>query len=62
MGGWGVCVSYAFSFDNTWELVQTDVNAGETYNIFVKAYSFSAPMTYYGIAWAVDTYGSAANQ
>lgn len=33
----------SISFDNTWELVQTDVNAGETYNILSKRIRFQHP-------------------
>jgi hypothetical protein len=41
---------------DSWEMVQIPVNPGETYEIYVYSYGFFQPSTYFGLAWAVDSY------
>ena len=50
---------FSATYDNTWEMVQKSVVAGEAYNIYIYSYIFTAPFTYFSVAWAVDTYGVA---
>lgn len=50
---------FSATYDNTWEMVQKSVVVGEAYNIYIYSYAFTAPFTYFSVAWAVDTYGVA---
>ncbi len=59
----GSCYTYAGSYTahNTWEMVQFPVTsemAGATFEIFINKFSWysSSSFTYFGIAWAVDSY------